>query len=51
MIASHLFCHRNTINYRVKTLRENWDLNLDDPELRFQLMTSFLILDYLKLKL
>lgn len=50
-VATKMFCHRNTINYRVKTLRENWDLNLDDPELRFQLMTSFLILDYLKLNL
>lgn len=50
-IANAMFCHRNTINYRVKALRENWNLDLDDPELRFHLMTAFLILDYLKLDL
>lgn len=46
-IASALYCHRNTINYRIRVLRENFNLNLDDAMQRFNILTAFLIQTYL----
>lgn len=45
-IATALFCHRNTINYRVHALKETFGYNLDDPQIRFHLLTAYLILEY-----
>lgn len=47
LIAKDLFCHRNTINYRIRNLKENLNYNLDDINIRFNLMTAFLIKEYL----
>lgn len=48
-IAGALFCHRNTVNYRVRILREELHLALDDPSTRFELMTAFQVRSYLEL--
>lgn len=48
-VASAMFCHRNTINYRVHTLKETLHYDLDNPNTRFHLMTAFLIQDYLSI--
>jgi len=48
-IAGALFCHRNTVNYRVRILREELNLALDDPSIRFELMTAFQVRSYLEL--
>lgn len=48
-IAARMFCHRNTINYRLRILRENFHLCLEDYQTRFQLMTAFAVQDYLNL--
>lgn len=48
-IAGALFCHRNTVNYRVRILREDLHLALDDPSTRFELMTAFQVHSYLDL--
>ena len=48
-IAGALFCHRNTVNYRVRILREDLHLALDDPSTRFELMTAFQVRSYLDL--
>ena len=45
--ASALFCHRNTVNYRIRILKETLHLRLDDPACRFHLMSAFQILDFL----
>lgn len=45
-IASAMFCHRNTINYRVHNLRELFEYDLENVKTRFNLMTAFFILDY-----
>lgn len=51
LIASAMFCHRNTINYRIHMLKENMGYDLEDTKVRYDLMTSFYILDYLKILL
>ena len=48
-IAGALFCHRNTVNYRVRILREDLHLALDDPSTSFELMTAFQVRSYLDL--
>lgn len=49
LIAQAMFCHRNTINYRIHMLKENLGYDLEDIQVRFHLLTSFYILDYLKI--
>ncbi len=46
-IAEALFCHRNTINYRVHYIKENFGPNIDDPMVKFELMAAFQIKIYL----
>lgn len=46
-IAGALFCHRNTVNYRIRILKEELHLALDNPEAKFELMTAFQIQNYL----
>lgn len=48
-IAQRLFCHRNTINRRVRILREELSYDLDDPRTCFELNTAFAIRNFLKL--
>lgn len=48
-VASNMFCHRNTITYRMRVIEDHWDLKLDDTVERFHLMTAFFIRDYLNL--
>ena len=50
-IAETMYCHRNTINKKVRILRENLEYNLSDPIVRFELMLAFCIRDYLKISL
>ncbi len=46
-IADALFCHRNTINYRIRILKEDMGFNLDDSYSKFELMVAFQIKEYL----
>jgi len=46
-MTEELFCHRNTINYRVNVLKETFNLELDDAICRFHLMAAFYIRDFL----
>lgn len=46
-IAEALFCHRNTINYRIRVLKEELGCPLDDVGARFELMAAFQIMEYL----
>jgi DNA-binding PucR family transcriptional regulator len=48
-IADTMFCHRNTINYRVHSLKESFGFDLESAQVRFDLMTSFLIREYLSM--
>lgn len=50
-IAEGMYCHRNTINKKVRILRETLGYNLSDPSVRFELQLSFCIKDYLKISL
>lgn len=42
-IAEAMFCHRNTVNYRVRILRETLGLPLDNVQDRFELLAAFYI--------
>ena len=46
-VASNMFCHRNTITYRMRVIEDHWNLKLDDTVERFHLMVAFFIRDYL----
>lgn len=48
-IAANMYCHRNTVTYRIHVIKENWKINLDDTQSRFHLMAAFYIRDYLSL--
>ena len=47
-IAAALYCHRNTVNYRIRVLREEFRLPLEDMQKRFALMAAFQIREYLQ---
>ena len=42
-IASKMYTHRNTINYRITKIKELLESDLDTPEERFQYMLAFYI--------
>ena len=42
-VAEAMFCHRNTISYRVRILRETLGLPLDNVQDRFELLAAFYI--------
>lgn len=42
-IAEAMFCHRNTVNYRVRILRETLGLPLDNVPDRFELLAAFFV--------
>lgn len=46
--AEHLFCHRNTVNKRIRVLREELHYDLDNPQVIFELYAAFLIREYLE---
>lgn len=46
-VALNMFCHRNTITYRMRVIEDHWNLKLDDTVERFHLMVAFFIRDYL----
>ena len=46
-MTEELFCHRNTINYRVHVLKDTFNLELDDAICRFHLMAAFYIQDFI----
>lgn len=45
--AEAAYCHRNTVRHRLLTLEQNLGLRLDDPAVRLELMTAFLVEQYL----
>lgn len=47
--AAAMFCHRNTVNYRMKILREFLNRDLEDTRTQFELMTAFQIREYLRI--
>lgn len=48
-IADTMYCHRNTVNYRVNHLKELSGCALDDMQTRFDYMTAFCIKEYLEI--
>lgn len=48
-VAEAAFSHRNTINYRMKKIRQLLNIDLITPEEKFKLQLAFLIKDYLEL--
>lgn len=47
-IADALYCHRNTVNYRVQILKQEFGYNLDDSHAKFELTAAFEVLEFLK---
>ena len=41
VISEHLYCHRNTVNYRMRIIKEELGYNLDDTKTRFELMAAY----------
>lgn len=48
-IAAALFCHRNTISYRIRIIKEEFGYDLDDGHACFELTAAFEILEYLRI--
>lgn len=46
-VASNMFCHRNTITYRMRVIEDHWNLKLDDTVEMFHLMVAFLFVTIL----
>lgn len=44
--AKHMFLHRNTINYRINSIVDNYDLNIDDSDSLFTYFISASIIRY-----
>ncbi|GMA70667.1 purine transport regulator [Leuconostoc litchii] len=44
-VASDMFVHRNTINYRLKRISELLDVNLDMPDVLVDIQLAFLLLN------
>ena len=47
-IAESAFCHRNTINHRLRILREDLGIDLDSPARRMELMSAFMVREFLE---
>jgi len=45
--ATRMYTHRNTINYRMRKVRELFPFDMDDPDSAFILKMAFYIKDYL----
>ena len=48
-VAAKMTCHRNTINYRIKKIRELLPVSIDDNETCFLLYLAYTIQDYLQI--
>lgn len=48
-VADTLYCHRNTVNKKVRLLKDELHYDLEDPQTRFELLLTFYIRDYLQL--
>ncbi|MDD3401856.1 MAG: PucR family transcriptional regulator ligand-binding domain-containing protein [Hespellia sp.] len=48
-IAAAMYCHRNTVNYRVRNLKEMLGCDIDDTTVRFDFLTAFCIKEYLEI--
>lgn len=46
-MADELFCHRNTINNRMRIIKEDIITNLDDPIVSNHIMLAYMMEDYL----
>lgn len=46
--SKELFVHKNTMVYRLKVIQEKIDCDLDNPEIRHQLLHSIEVLDYMQ---
>lgn len=50
-VADMLYCHRNTVNKKVRLLKDELHYNFEDPQTRFELLLAFYIRDYLQFSL
>ena len=41
LVAQHMFCHRNTINYRLRIIKDDLGYSLDDAHTRFVLLSAY----------
>ena len=48
-VAKASNCHRNTINHRIRMMKERMGYNLDDPQSRYELLFAFLADEYCKM--
>lgn len=48
-MAEKMNCHRNTVNYRVRALKDLYGEQLEDPEICFELQTAFAVKEYLEI--
>lgn len=49
IMANAMICHRNTINYRLRHLKELLEENIEDGDVRFQLQLAYSIRHYLNI--
>ena len=47
LISEKMFCHRNTINYRLRIIKEELEYDLSDAEVRFQLMAAYKLREFI----
>ncbi len=47
-ISAKMYCHRNTVNNRIRVIREKFHYDLDDMKLRMELMISYYIYEFFK---
>ncbi len=50
-VADTLYCHRNTVNKKVRLLKDELHYDLEDPQTRFELLLAFYIREYLQFSL
>ncbi len=48
-ISTSMNCHRNTVNYRLNVIRHTLNYDLDNQQTRFNLMTAYTIIEFLKI--
>lgn len=47
-VAARNYCHRNTVTNRLHILQEQLGYHLDHPSERFELMTAFMVREFLR---
>lgn len=47
-IADALYCHRNTVNYRIQILKQEFGYDLDDSHVKFELTAAFEVQRFLE---